>query len=126
MEGDKTSKAESKMRMRSGKYDKVATESDDDTTVSPPSLARLVPAEASPLASVHTEIKAMRTDEKSALHSFPSTLREDAKKELTELRDEINLALRDIRGDLKNTTTPVEEDDVAELEEHNLDLEDSL
>lgn len=36
MEGDKTSKAKSKINTRSRKYDKVATESGDDTNASSP------------------------------------------------------------------------------------------
>lgn len=128
MEGDKTSKAKSKKNTRSGKFDKVAVESDDDDNASSPNPAGLDPTEASLLASIHTEIKAMRSDVKNELLTFRSTLREDVKKELTELRDEINQALGDIRGDLKNTTTRVEEAEqrVAELEERNIDLEDSL
>ena len=70
----------------------------------------------------------MRHDVKSELHSFWSTLREDIKKEFTELRGEINQALGDVRADLKNTTARVEEAEqrVADLEERSLDLEDSL
>ena len=116
------------MNTRSGKNDKVAMESDDEANASSPSPAGLDPSDASLLASIHTEIKAMRSDVKSELHSFRSTLREDVKKELTELREELNQALGDIRGDLKSTATRVEEAEqhVAELEERNLDLEDSL
>lgn len=128
MEGDKNSKAKGKMNTRSGKFDKVAAESDDEANASSPSPAGLDPAEASLLAGIHTEIKAIRSDVKSELQSFQSTLREDVKKELTELRDEINQALGDVRGDLKNTTTRVDEVEqrVGELEERNLDLECSL
>lgn len=70
MVGDKTSKAKSKMTTRSGKFDKVATESDDDANVGPPSPAKCGPAEASLLAGINTEMKAMRSDVKSELHSF--------------------------------------------------------
>lgn len=128
MEGDKTSKAKSKVNTRSRKHEKVAAESDDDANASSPSPAGLDPAEASLLASIHAEIKAMRSNVKSELHSFQSTLREDMNKELIELWDEINQALGDIRGDLKNTTTRVEEAEqrVADLEERNHNLEDSL
>lgn len=128
MEGDKTSKAKSKMTTRFGKHDKVTAESEDDAKASPPSPAGLDTAEASLLASIHTEIIAMRSDVKSELNSFRSVLREDVRKELTEFRDEIHRALGDVRGDLTTTTTRVEEAEqrVAELEERNLDLEDSL
>lgn len=116
------------MNTRSGKFDKMSAESDNDANASSPSPAAPDPAEASLLASIHTEIKAMRSDVRNELHSFRSTLREDVKKELTELREEINQALGDIRGDLKSTTTRVDEAEqrVAEPEERSLDLEDSL
>lgn len=84
---------------RSGKFDKVAAESNDDANVGPPSPVECGPAEASLLAGIHTENKAMRSDGKSELHWFWATLREDMKKELTEFRPGRH------RGDLKNTTT---------------------
>lgn len=93
------------MNTRSGKYDKVSEESDDYANATSPSPAGLDATDASLLANIHTEIKAMLSDVKNELHSFRSTLRDDVKKELTELRDEINQALGDIMGDLKNTTT---------------------
>ena len=40
----------------------------------------------------------MCSDIKSELHSFQPILREDVNKELTDLRDEINLALGEIGG----------------------------
>lgn len=113
------------MNTRSGKHDKTSAGSDDDANASSPSPAVPDSAEASLLASIHTEIKAMRSDVRNELHSFRSTLREDMKKELTELRDEINQALGDIRGDLKVRVEEAEQR-VAELEECNLDLQDSL
>lgn len=56
MEGDKTSKAKSKVNTRSGNYEKVTAESDDDANASSPSLAGLDHAEAGMLASIHAEI----------------------------------------------------------------------
>lgn len=97
MEGDKTSKAKSKVNTRSGNYEKVTAESDDDANASSPSLAGLDHVEAGMLASIHAEIKAMHRHVKSELHSFWSTLRKDMKRELAEIRDEINQALGDVR-----------------------------
>ncbi len=113
------------MNTRSQKPEKVAMESDDCADASSPGLRA---TETSLLASIHNEIKAIRSGVKDELQSFRSELRDDVRKELTELRDELNQALGDIRGDLENTNTRVEEAEmrVAELEERNNDLEDSL
>jgi len=66
---------------------KVSAESDDGANACTPNPVRLDSAEASLLAGIHNEIKAMRSDVKNELHSFRSMLGEDVKKELTELLD---------------------------------------
>ncbi len=50
------------------------------------------------------------------------------KKELAKFRDEINQALKDVRGDLNNTIGRVEEagQRVAELQECSTDLENAF
>ena len=84
-------------------------ESDDGVNANSPSPHRLENTEASLLANIHAEIRAMRADVNKELSALCHKLREDVKNELAEFRVEINQTLGNIREDLTTTTTRVDE-----------------
>ena len=86
MEGDKHRRARGRTVTRTERKEKSAMESDDSVNANSPSPHRLENTEASLLANIHAEIRAMRADVNKELSALCHKLREDVKNELAEFR----------------------------------------
>ncbi len=66
----------------------------------------------------------MATEMKSDLDNFQDKLRDDLKKELADIREEIHQKLSEVVNDLKTTASRVEEveDRIADAEEWTVDF----
>ena len=79
-------------------------------------------------AATREDLRNMVMEMKSELGNFRNGIREDWKKELTDIREEIQQKLGEVVADLKATTDRVGEAEthVADLEECNADFMEVL
>lgn len=80
------------------------------------------------IAVIRADIKTMATEIKSKLGNFQDRIRDDLKKELVDIREEIQQKLCEVVTDLKTTTNRVDEAEgrIADIEDWIADFKKAL